>query len=627
ASKDKTIKIWQRNGSLISNIKVNSDNIQKIIFSPNNNTIATQDKNNNIKIWRLDGILIKSEKGFASNVSKTNMAFSSNGETIVIWGRDNTVKFIKSDGKEVRTIKSENQISVDFSPNGEIVAITKTDYIGRLKVELWYMNGTFLKTLEESSQRYRYNTEVKFTPDAQNIVIIDDLNDSSGKLNFWKRDGTLLSTFKGEKTTYSPNFQTLVTFEDNNEDNIKVKFWQRNGKLINTIQLKAKSDIQDFQYYRFSYNEKKPYFSPNGKIFAIQANKDTIELWRIDGTFLTTIELNENREDENLGYRESLSAEKNILLDFSLDSKSIAIRTDENTVEIWKLDNKASLIKKIKTKEGETVQNVNFLADSDTIAITTAYHTAKLWQLADEATKKPKLLQTFPEHKNLVASVSISPNAKLIASASHDKTVKLWQHDGELLHTFKEHNNKVNSVNFSPDGKLIASASDDRTVKIWQPDSGKVIKHCKGHNKGVKSVSFSPDGKMIASIGKDNTVKLWNIEGKDCKSLKSLNNSGDSVYGFSFSPNSQLIAISGENSHTLWSVNGTRLANFERLRGKDISFSPDGKSIAAAGQQGISVWDFDLDKLIKRGCNWARDYLKNNPNVDKSDRTVCDDVK
>ncbi|MEO0936440.1 MAG: hypothetical protein AAFY21_22830, partial [Cyanobacteria bacterium J06641_2] len=66
---------------------------------------------------------------------------------------------------------------------------------------------------------------------------------------------------------------------------------------------------------------------------------------------------------------------------------------------------------------------------------------------------------------------------------------------------------------------------------------------------------------------------------------------------------------------------------YERLGNGSVSFSPDGKSIAAASQQGISVWDFDLDKLIKRGCNWGRDYLKNNPNVEDGDRTLCDDVK
>ena len=399
--------------------------------------------------------------------------------------------------------------------------------------------------------------------------------------------------------------------------------WQRDRTLINTIKLKTKIEAQNFRPYRYPFHNQQVDFSPNGQILAIQANRDTIELWRIDGTPLGAIQINKDTENESLGFRKSFSTDENIILNFSSDSRRLAIRTDKNSVEIWKLDNKASLIKTIKTED--VVENVNFLVDNNTVAITTAYNTAKLWQLPDEANKEAKLLQTFPGHKNQVTGVSISPDGQLIASASHDNTVKLWLRDGKPLRTFKEHSNKVNSISFSPDGKLIASASDDKTVKVWQPDDPKVVKNCKGHSKGVKSVSFSPDGKMIASIGKDNTVRLWDLEGEECKPLKSLN-SGDSVYGVSFSPDSKLIAVGSENTITLWSINGTRLANFEHLGSKYVSFSPDGKKIAAAKGKGISVWDFGLDKLLKRGCNWVYDYLKNNPNVEESDRNLCDDI-
>lgn len=617
ASKDKTIKIWQRNGKLISTFKVNSDNIQTIIFSPDKQIIATEDDNKTIKIWQRNGTLIKTINNVHS--AYRNINFSSNSENIAIWTSNNTVKFLRRDGKEIRTLKSEMQMSVMFSPNNEIVAISKIHDRGRSNVELRRMDGRLIKTLPKLGLL----SEVRFTSDSQAIVTYDYLLN----MKFWKLDGTLISSFKSIafSSLNNPNIQTLVTFEDNN----RLKLWQRNGTLIKTIQLKTKSKIQNFRSSDNSSNNKPVYFSPNGKILAIQSDKNNIELWRIDGTFIKIIKVNQNKEDQSPDSRESFFADQNTDLDFSLidfssDSRTLAIATDKNTVEIRKLDNKASLVKTIKTENA--VQNIYFIPDSDTVGITTGYHTAKLWQLTDKTNKEPKLLQTFPGHKNKVTGVSISPNSQLIASASEDNTVKLWQPNSKLLRTFKEHANKVNSVSFSPDGKLIASASDDKTVKIWQPADGKVIKSCEGHTKGVKSTSFSPDGKMIASVGKDNTVRLWNIEGKDCKSLKPLN-SGDSVNGVSFSPDSQLIAVSSESTIRLWSLNGTRLASLEGLGGKDVSFSPDGKSIAAAGEKGISVWDFHLDTLIKRGCNWAHDYLKNNPNVEKSDRTLCDDVK
>ncbi|BAY27570.1 WD-40 repeat-containing protein [Calothrix sp. NIES-2100] len=107
--------------------------------------------------------------------------------------------------------------------------------------------------------------------------------------------------------------------------------------------------------------------------------------------------------------------------------------------------------------------------------------------------------------------MSFSPDGKTIASASFDRTVKLWDISGKLLKTLNGHSGSVNSVSFSPDGKTIASASSDSTVKLWDI-SGKLLKTLKGDSGFVFSVSFSPDGKTIASASSDSTVILWDLD-------------------------------------------------------------------------------------------------------------------
>ncbi|MDZ8090213.1 MAG: WD40 repeat domain-containing protein, partial [Nostoc sp. DedQUE12b] len=74
-------------------------------------------------------------------------------------------------------------------------------------------------------------------------------------------------------------------------------------------------------------------------------------------------------------------------------------------------------------------------------------------------------------------------------------------------------------VAFSPDGKTIASASGDKTVKLWNAATGKEIITLNGHSDYVFSVAFSPDGKTIASASADNTVKLWNMYPNHLKNL------------------------------------------------------------------------------------------------------------
>jgi len=82
---------------------------------------------------------------------------------------------------------------------------------------------------------------------------------------------------------------------------------------------------------------------------------------------------------------------------------------------------------------------------------------------------------------------------------------------GQLVRTLEGHTDWVNSVSFSPDGRLLASGSWDKTIKLWEVATGQEVRTIKGHTSGVLSVAFSPDGRLLASGSDDNTIKLWDI--------------------------------------------------------------------------------------------------------------------
>jgi WD40 repeat protein len=106
-------------------------------------------------------------------------------------------------------------------------------------------------------------------------------------------------------------------------------------------------------------------------------------------------------------------------------------------------------------------------------------------------------LQKLEGHRRQVYAVAFSHDSQLLASASSDRTVRLWNPETEeQLQKLEGHSEKVRAVAFSHDGQLLASASDDRTVRLWNPATGDQLQKIE-LNIVVSELCFSMDSQCL----------------------------------------------------------------------------------------------------------------------------------
>ncbi|WP_245574086.1 AAA family ATPase [Amycolatopsis nigrescens] len=213
-------------------------------------------------------------------------------------------------------------------------------------------------------------------------------------------------------------------------------------------------------------------------------------------------------------------------------------------------------------------------------------------------------------HTAAVYLTTFSRSGNLLATASYDRTVRLWDtrdkaNPKPVGEPLTGHQGWVSSAVFSADGRTLASAGDDHTIRLWDitnPSGPRPIGGpLSGQDGTIYLLAFSPDGRTLATATENRTVRLWDV--RDMSNVvpigQPIGGATGPVRTLAFSPDSRVLAAGGDDGTIRLSdmrdpAAPVPLGELTGHRGTvhSVAFSPDGKTLASGGDDlSVRLWD------------------------------------
>ncbi|NEQ75682.1 MAG: hypothetical protein F6K23_23135, partial [Okeania sp. SIO2C9] len=595
---DNVIKIWDLSGKEIATLnQKQSDNItysssdpgdcpvNTVSFSPNNNIIAASD-GHDIKLWDFNGRELNNLQGKGKDITVTSI--SNDGQLIAAVNIDGKVKVWNRNGEEIHNFQhSENFFPlsnpISFSPDNQILASAD----GQENIVLWNLNTEEAKILESQFTV----CSIDFNSNSSVLAVTDYL---SG-IEFW--------SLKSQKQNFVDDFGVITVTQypegiiSTNWDG-SIKFWE---SFSNGWKLKSSWKIHSAPVWNVS-------FSPDRKMLVSVSDDKTIKLWNLEGIKPPSIR--------------PINGLRDMIL--SPDGETIATVNADDTIKLWNLD---GTLRQEPFQKVSSSSKITFSRDSKYL-VSSDRNVVQLWNIESGEPKtiiKQKLPQELPRRKrNDFGKASFSSDDKTIAVGRKDGTIKLLNLDGKEIQTLQ---GGSQLVSYSPNGKIIASASNNNTIKLWTAD-GKELPSLVGSSYSITSLRFSPDSKILVAGNENGNLLIWSLTEK--KLLHTLQGHTSPVSSLTFRPDNKIFASASGNGSNyddgrikFWSVDGVEIKTLKTNSSAvpSINFRPDGKMLVWSNQMEVVMWNLDLNYLLSQGCDWVRDYLKNNPNI--KDSHIC----
>ncbi|KAG8723257.1 hypothetical protein FRC09_004086 [Ceratobasidium sp. 395] len=579
-SNDCTVRIWdaETGDQLLDPLTGHSDSVISVTFSSDGRWIASGSLDKTIRLW--DGETGKARdsplRGHTDAVH--SVAFSPNGCRLASGSADFTVRVwdVETSQSVLELCSHKGDVdSVAFSPDGNRIISQSTH-----EPLLMWDSQTGELALEpiESDEVH----SVAFSPDGRQIAV----GSVETVYLLDAETGDMLHLMYGhsdwvKSVAFSPDSQLIVSGSADKT----VRIWDAQTGAELGRPLNAHLG-----------NVLSVAFSPDGRRVVSGSTDKTMRIWDVVSTNNTAA----TRDSILDNYW--LSGFMNpVIVTFTSCGQRIVSRCGDE-VTIWDAETGLSLGIFVGSDAG-LGPSAMALSSDDCHVVLTSSDELEIWDLQTGNA----VLGPLQGHSGKVTSLTFSPDCRLIASGSRDKTIRIWDAETGLavLKPLTGHSESVTSVSISADGRRIVSGSEDCTVRIWDAETGQpAIESLTGHSDQVTSVSFSSNGRIVSG-SRDKTVRIWDAEtGKPVHGP--LRGHTSFVQSVAFSPGGRWIASGSDDSTVRIWDSETGSAVLEPLLGhsnmvSSVAFSPDGRRIVTGDNDQMVPACSRLMKGL--GCN------------------------